>query len=79
MPKLLGISKRGDCYIRKLLVQGAQSVLARTDKKEDKRSQWLQQLKIRRGGNRTAVALANKNARIIWALVANETIYQNAA
>jgi transposase len=77
--KLLGISKRGDTYLRKLLVQGARSVLLRINNKTDLRSEWLKQLKVRRGSNRAAVALANKNARIIWAMVANDTLYQRAA
>ena len=69
---LLGISKRGDSYLRQLLIHGARSVVRRVDKKEDKQSVWLKDLKARRGGNRTSVALANKNARILWALVARE-------
>lgn len=72
---LLGISKRGDNYLRGLLIHGARSVLSRARKKEDKRSCWLNQLYERRGHNRTCVALANKNARIVWALVAKNTKY----
>lgn len=77
--KLYGISKRGDKYIRKLLVQGARSVLLHAPKKDDKRSLWINKLNERRGGNRTCVAIANKNARIVWALVKNETEYKQAA
>lgn len=76
--KLLGISKRGDSYLRQLLVHGARSALLAANKKGDPRSLWLQQLKLRAGANRTAVALANKNARIIWAIVANDTLYQKS-
>ncbi len=76
--RLLGISKRGDVYLRKLLIHGARSALLRIDKKTDRRSEWLKQLKIRRGNNRTSVALANKNARVIWAMVANDDIYNEA-
>lgn len=76
--KLLGISKRGDSYLRQLLVHGARSALLAANKKTDSKSVWLQQLKMRAGANRTAVALANKNARIIWALVANDTFYQKS-
>ncbi len=76
--KLLGISKREDSYLRQLLVHGARSALMRADKKTDSRSLWLQQLKLRAGANKTAVALANKNARIIWALVANDSMYQKS-
>ena len=68
---LLGISKRGDTYIRTLLIHGARSVVSYVDRKEkdDPRSRWLRQLKARHGTNAAAVALANKNARIIWALL----------
>lgn len=76
--RLLGISKRGDTYMRTLLIHGCRSVVYRVDKKQDKRSQWLKELKARRGTNRTCVALANKNARILWALLANQDIYRQA-
>ncbi len=77
--RLLGISKRGDTYIRKLLIHGARSVLYRIEKKEDKRSLWLKDVKARRGVNRASVALANKNARILWALIAHQEPYRKAA
>ena len=67
--RLLGISKRGNGYIRKLLIQGALTVLFRIADKTDAKSQWLRSLVSRRGVHRTAVALANKNARIIWKLL----------
>lgn len=70
--KLLGISKRGDKYIRKLLVHGARTVMRYIGKKKDRRSQWLAQLSLRRGWNKATVALANKNARVIWALLSRE-------
>src|SRR4029450_1276278 len=62
-PRLLGISKRGDRYLRKLLVHGARATLRWIETKHDERSQWLKALIARRGKNRTARALANKNAR----------------
>ena len=65
---LLGISKRGDQYLRMLLIHGARSVLRRAPGKTDPLSRWLQQLAARRGVNKTAVALANKNARRLWAI-----------
>ena len=74
--RLLGISKKGDCYIRMLLVHGARSTLYRLKNKEDKRSMWAKDLLQRKGTNRTAVALANKNARTIWALLTHRTEYQ---
>jgi transposase len=67
-PLLLGISKRGDQYLRMLLIHGARSVLRHVPGKTDPLSQWLQQLAARRGVNRAAVALANKNARRLWAI-----------
>jgi transposase len=76
--RLLGISKRGDTYIRSLLIHGARSAIQASSKKEDKRSKWIQSVKERRGSNRAAVALANKNARIIWALLANGVEYKQA-
>lgn len=73
--RLLGISKRGDSYLRTLLIQGAKSVLKVVDKKTDPRSLWLQNLCARKHKNIAAVALANKNARIAWAILSNETSY----
>jgi transposase len=77
-PHLLGISKRGDKYIRTLLIHGARSVISKVEGKSDKRSRWLQSLIARRGKNRAAVALANKNARIIWALLSRGDSYRMA-
>ena len=78
-PKLLGISKRGDVYIRKQLIHGARSVLYLAHKKKDKRSIWANDIKKRRGWNKAAVAVANKNARTIWALLQYETNYKLVA
>src|SRR5918992_2343222 len=78
-PRLLGISKRGDRYLRKLLVHGARATLRWVDTKGDDRSQWLSALIARRGKNRAAVALANKNARIVWALLAHNQEYHAPA
>jgi transposase len=75
-PRLLGISKRGDRYLRKLLVHGARATLRWVDTKSDDRSRWLRALIARRGKNRAAVALANKNARIAWALLAHNEEYR---
>lgn len=74
-PVLLGISKRGDRYLRTLLIHGARSVIKRIEGKDDRRSRWLQALVARRGKNKAAVALANKNARIIWALLRRGECY----
>jgi transposase len=74
-PRLLGISKRGDVYLRKLLVHGARATLRWVRLKTDRRSQWLRGLIERRGRNKAAVALANKNARIAWALLRSAQTY----
>lgn len=66
--KLLGISKRGDTYLRTLLIHGARAVIRFTENKVEPES-WLRKLMARRNKNIAAVALANKNARIIWALL----------
>lgn len=75
---LQGISKRGDRYLRTLLIHGARSVVSRSEKKMDKRSIWIQTRKGISGYNKAAVALANKNARIIWALLATGENYRPA-
>jgi transposase len=72
----LGISKRGNCYIRTMLIHGARAVLKNCTNKTDKLSLWLKSLIERRGFNKTAVALANKNARILWAMVAKNKEYE---
>jgi len=72
---LLGISKRGNRRLRTLLIHGARSVLKYCGDKNDPLSRWLQALIERRGFNKAAVALANKNARIIWALATRHGEY----
>ena len=74
-PRLGHISKRGDAYLRNLLVQGARSVLHSASAHQNRMSRWILELLPRRGYYRTLVAIANKNARIAWALLArNETL-----
>ncbi|ACL72031.1 IS110 family transposase [Thioalkalivibrio sulfidiphilus] len=75
---LLGISKRGDGYLRSLLVHGARSVVLRAPGKEDRLSRWVQRLVAERGVNKATVALANKLARIGWAVLRHNTVYQPA-
>ena len=75
-PKLLGISKRGDTYLRTLLIHGARAVVKATAKKHDAQSRWLNALVQRRNANIAAVALANKNARVIWALLRRDEDYR---
>ena len=73
---LLGISKRGDTYLRTLLIHGARAVIRVAERKVDYAQSWLAQLMGRRNKNVAAVALANKNARIVWALLAHQRDYQ---
>lgn len=75
-PTLLGISKRGDTYLRTLLIHGGRTVVRVADKHQDKRNTWITQLESRRGKNISAVAVANKNARVAWALLSNKSTYQ---
>ena len=72
---LLGISKRGDTYLRTLLIHGARSVIHHVENKPEG-SSWLRRLMARRNKNVAAVALANKNARTIWALLAHEQTFR---
>ena len=70
------ISKRGDVYLRTMLIHGARSVVAQIHRKPDQADGWLKKLLARRNKNVAAVALAAKNARIAWALLAHERSYQ---
>jgi transposase len=73
---LLGISKRGDRYLRSLLVHGARAVVRMADQKDDPLSRWICRLKVTRGANKAAVALANKLARIGWAILQRGGTYR---
>lgn len=73
-----GITKKGNVYLRKLLVQGAQSVINSIGDKQDNYSCWVRQLVARVGRERAAVAIANKNARIAWAMLSRNESYQPA-
>jgi transposase len=64
-----GISKRGDCYLRTLLIHGGRSVAIYCDKKTDKRSKWILDKKLRLGMQKASVAIANKMAREMWAIL----------
>ena len=76
--RLSGISKRGDQYLRTLLVHGARAVIKNCNRKTDSRSLWIIDKKQQRGYNKAAVALANKNARIIWALLVTGECYRTS-
>ncbi|WP_116644905.1 IS110 family transposase [Salinivibrio sp. HTSP] len=78
-PRLGRISKRGDKYLRTLLVHGARAVITNLGDKQDRLSVWGRNILERRGMNRAIVALAAKNARIVWALLHHQTDYQDYA
>jgi transposase len=71
-----GITKRGDRYLRTLLIHGARASLRWCERKRDPRSRWLAKLAARRGPNVAAVALANHNARVMWALLSRSDRYR---
>jgi transposase len=72
------ISKRGDKYVRMLLIHGARAALKAAESKEDGRSRWVTGLAKRRNKNIATVALANKNARIAWSILSREESYRTA-
>jgi transposase len=72
------ITKRGDAYVRKLLIHGARSVIRHAEHKTDNLSLWLKELKRSKGANVAAVALANKMARVIWVVLARGVEYSPA-
>lgn len=74
--KLLGISKRGDAYVRCLLVHGARAMIYASKGKDDRLSQWVTRIATTRHPNVAAVAMANKTARIAWAMIRNGSDYQ---
>ncbi len=73
--RMLGISKRGDIYLRTLMIHGARSVVAVAKHKDDRLSRWVTNIATKRHPNVAAVALANKTARMAWAMLRNETDY----
>src|SRR5262245_28072746 len=76
---LLGITKRGDMHLRTLLVHGARAVVRTAPNKHDPISRFANEVRARRGFNRATVAVANKNARIIWAVLHSGEPYRHAA
>jgi len=76
--RLLGISKRGDCYVRCVLIHGARSMINSAKTKTDPLSLWVLRIAATRHPNVAAVALANKTARIAWAMIRHETDYRPA-
>ena len=77
-PRLGGIGKRANHYLRRQLVHGARSALLRIARYDDQRSKWVQALLARVGHNKTLVAMANKTARIAWSMLRNEESYKMA-
>ena len=76
---LLGISKRGDPYLRKQLIHGCRSTVYRSHEEGDSIQKWVCSLKKRRGNNKATVALANKNARLIWAALTKKEDFKFVA
>lgn len=76
---LLGISKRGDGYLRELLVHGGRAIVRTSEKKTDQRSIWVNRIKNQSGFNKAAVAIANKNARIAMSMILSGKEYRKSA
>jgi transposase len=74
--KLLGISKRGNAYLRRLFVQGARSVMMHRNRQSSGLSQWLEKLSVQKHHNIALVALANKLARMAWAVLSTGQVYR---
>ena len=73
--RLLGISKRGDAYLRTLLIHGARAVVSQARRRDDRLSRWVTDIAQRRHTNVAAVALANKTVRIAWAMLREQSDY----
>jgi transposase len=74
--RLLGISKRGDVYLRTLLIHGARAVVSQAKHKDDRLSRWVTGIAQRRHPNVAAVALANKTVRMAWSMLKHGTDYE---
>ena len=73
--RLLGISKRGDAYLRTILIHGARAVVSQAKHRDDRLSRWCTDIARRRHPNVAAVALANKTVRMAWAMMKDESVY----
>ena len=78
-PRLLGISKRGSSYLRRMFVHGARAVLLRVKYDTGRLGQWARELSLRAPRNKVIVAVANKLARIAWAVLSSGNDYRAAA
>ena len=76
---LLGISKRGNVYLRRLFIHGARAVLLCVKYDTGRLGQWMRQLELRAPRNKVIVAVANKLARIAWAVLSTGNEYRNTA
>jgi transposase len=76
--RLLGISKRGDAYLRTLLIHGARAVVSQAKRRDDPLSLWVTRIAERSHTNVAAAALANKNVRIAWSMLRNASDYNPA-
>jgi transposase len=76
--KLGGITKRGDTYLRTLLVQGARAVMHFVNRRDDRHSRWIKAVMQRRHASVAAIALANKTARIAWAILTGNESFRVA-
>lgn len=74
--RLLGNSKRGDSYLRILLTHGVRAVLRYCEGKEDNLSHWVRQLAELKHANVAVISLANKTARIAWAITRHDRVYE---
>ena len=72
------ITKRGDSYLRTLLVQGARAVMHFVHRRDDRHSRWIQAVMHRRHPSVAAIALANKTARIAWVILTSDAAYKTA-
>lgn len=77
-PRLGGIGKRGNQYLRRQLIHGARSVLIRISARSDRRAKWAQELLVRAGHNKALVAIAYKTARLAWAVLRSGESYKAA-
>jgi transposase len=77
-PRMLGISKRGDVYLRTLLIHGARAAIRCVDRDRSATGQWVREVSKRRPKNVVVVARANKQARVVWALLAHQRDYDAA-
>ena len=74
---MLGISKRGDRYLRTLLIHGARAAVYTSERRREAQSVWVSRLELRPGANVATVALANKNTRVLWKLLTSGEHYRS--